>query len=203
MCGKIRNLVSVVALSVFLFLQKLESQIRDIAYGTKQYKPLPSEVGRSLFVARVYSLQFTVSMCFILCFFFSFLSFFLSFYFYFYFFYRIPSMKKRTACWSWKEGKTCLRYTSARWEGETDRSAFSRLFSRSRLRLRLRSPSGIYCVTATIPVPKETRAYNLLMDTVAATTRFGLTTDYWSVDESLSNVNNSVNPAFHPSGVAW
>ena len=58
MCGKIRNLVSVVALSVFLFLQKLESQIRDIAYGTKQYKPLPSEVRRSLFVVRVYSLQF-------------------------------------------------------------------------------------------------------------------------------------------------
>ena len=76
MCGKIRNLVSVVVLSVFLFLQKLESQIRDIAYGTKQYKPLPSEVGRSLFVARVYSFnpRFYV-------FYFMFLSFFLSFLF--------------------------------------------------------------------------------------------------------------------------
>ena len=82
MCGKIRNLVSVVALSVFLFLQKLESQIRDIAYGTKQYKPLPSEVGRSLFVARVYSLQFQCVLFYV-----SFFHFFLSFFFFFFLFF--------------------------------------------------------------------------------------------------------------------
>ena len=28
----------------FLFLQKLESQMRDVAYGTKQYKAAPLEV---------------------------------------------------------------------------------------------------------------------------------------------------------------
>ena len=30
--------------SLSSFLQKLESQMRDIAYGTKQYKAAPSEV---------------------------------------------------------------------------------------------------------------------------------------------------------------
>jgi len=29
---------------LFSFVQKLESQMRDVAYGTKQYKTAPSEV---------------------------------------------------------------------------------------------------------------------------------------------------------------